>query len=252
MGVLAPLLQEAGGEAEGADLGFAEGGGLQVAACHGLVEGFDGGAQGTHPEPCVLVGSGPDDVVVGEEDGGAFVEGGGAGAEAAVLGHEQVEDDLLVAGPFAGVGEDEDGFDVEGGEVAGAAGLVFFRGEFAEGGRVHVVFDDVSGGDDVGEAVAFGDVPAFLAFAADDEDGVVLCCHFFHGRVAADELARGDFELELSGQVEAPLLFGFAAAVGDEDVGSIRYRMDCQSLVSCCAGGEGSCKRLRSWWDLTL
>jgi hypothetical protein len=40
--------------------------------------------------------------------------------------------------------------------------------------------------------------------------------------VATDELAGTDFELELVGELNATLFFGFAAAVGDEDVGSTK------------------------------
>ena len=46
--VLAPLLEQAGRELERADLGFPEGGGDEVAAGHGFVEGFEGGAEGAH------------------------------------------------------------------------------------------------------------------------------------------------------------------------------------------------------------
>ena len=40
--------------------------------------------------------------------------------------------------------------------------------------------------------------------------------------MAADELTRADLEFELFGEVEAAFGFGFAAAVGDEDVRSVR------------------------------
>jgi len=39
--------------------------------------------------------------------------------------------------------------------------------------------------------------------------------------VPADELRGGDGDVELAGQVEAALGFGFAAAVGEEDVGTV-------------------------------
>ena len=65
------------------------------------------------------------------------------------LDHEEIEDDLLVARPFAAVGEDEDGFDLMLAEVSGAGEARFFVGEFAEGRGVLVVLDDVTRGDDV-------------------------------------------------------------------------------------------------------
>lgn len=80
VGVFAPLPEQAGGEVEGAELGLAEGDGLELLARDGFEHGFEAGAQGAHADAAEAVVRGPDDVVVGEEDGGPFVEGGGAGA----------------------------------------------------------------------------------------------------------------------------------------------------------------------------
>lgn len=51
--------------------------------------------------------------------------------------------------------------------------------------------------------------------------------------VAADELAFGDVDVELRAEVGAALGFGFAAAVGEEDVGSGGCDMD--GYLSMCS-----------------
>jgi hypothetical protein len=190
-------------------------------ACDGFEHCFEGGTQSSHPNAREVVGSRPNDVIVGEEDGRALVEGLGSGAQTAVLRHEEIEDDLLVAGPVATVCENEDGVDLDLVEVAQAGVIRFVLGQLPEGSRVLVVFDDVAWCHDVLEAVAFGDLSAFLAFATHDEDRLVLLGHFTHGRVAADELAGRHFHFELAAEVQAALFFCLASAVGDEDVGAV-------------------------------
>lgn len=102
--------------------------------------------------------------VVGE---GGVAVAGGEGAEVAGVGEEEVEDELGVEGPVAGVVVDEDGVDFEGvGEgVRGGGGVRGVR----EGARVREVVGeegagegpdggvggvDVGGGEGVGEAVS--------------------------------------------------------------------------------------------------
>ena len=66
--------------------------------------------------------------------------------------------------------------------------------------------------------------------AANHQNGVIFLGHFTHGCVTADELAGRDFELELAAEVETTLFFGFAAAVGDEDVWSIHHQQEFKSF----------------------
>lgn len=127
---------------------------------------------------------------------------------------------MLVARPVPAVREDEDGLDLHLAEVPRARVLDLVVRELAKGCGVRVVLDDIPGRHDIFEAVAFGHLPAFLALPTHDEHGLVLLRHFSHRRVPADELAGGDLDVELVAQLDAPLLLGLAAAVGDEDIGS--------------------------------
>jgi hypothetical protein len=147
------------------------------------------------------VGSRPDDIRVGEIHGRSLIERLGSGAKSAIFGQEQVEYDLLVAGPVAAICKDEDSVYFDLVEVSQAGVIGFVLGELPEGCRVLVVFNNVPGGDYILEAVPFRDMAALLAFAAHDEDSLVLLCHFAHWRVAADELAGGHFHLELPAEV---------------------------------------------------
>ena len=62
----------------------------------------------------------------------------------------------------------EDGFDLGASVISFSGIAVFFGGKFAERCGGCVVLDDVAWGNDVFEAVAFGYLSTFLAFAAYD------------------------------------------------------------------------------------
>ena len=220
---LAPLTHQAGCELESGHLGLAEGVGVELAlAASQILEGdLEHAAEGAHAEADVLVGSGPDNVVVGEVNGRALVEGLAAGAQLATLGHGEIEHDLDVTGPVAGVGEDEDGINGDVLEVAGTRVLELLIGELAEGSGGSVVLDDVARSDDVLETVTLGDEAALLTLAANNEDRTVGLGHLTHGSVAADELTRLDVNLKLLGKVVATLLFGLTTTVGEEDVRNV-------------------------------
>ena len=220
MRILPPLPQQSRRELERPELWLPERDGLQFCPRDGLKHGLETRAQGAHANAGETVVSGPDDVVMGEEDGGTLVEVLRAGAQPSVLAHAQVEDDLLVSGPVAGVGEDEDGFDFDLAVVAPAGRSEFFICQLAERGGILVVLNDVARGDDIAEAVAFRDFAALLAFAPNHEDGVVFSRQFAHRSVSADELAWGHFHFQLSGELEASLLLRFTTTVGYENVRS--------------------------------
>lgn len=217
---VAPLTHQARGELKGRDLGLAKGVGVKLALATGEVaEGnLEHAAESTHAEADVLVGSRPDDVVVGEVEGRTLVEGLAPCAELATLGHGKVKHDLDVTSPVPRVGKDENSVDDNVGEVTLPRVLVLLGGQLPEGGGGAVVLDDVSGGDNVLEAVTLGDLTTLLTLATDNEDGAVGVSHLAHGSVAADELARLDVALQLAGEIAAALLFGLTATIGEENV----------------------------------
>ena len=221
--ILAPLAHQARSELKGRDLRLAEGVGVQDALAAGeVLEGdLEHAAESTHAEADVLVGSRPDDVVVGEVECGTLVEGLAPGSELTTLRHGDVEHDLDITSPVAGIRKDEDSVDGNIVEVSLTRVGMLLGSELAEGSSGRVVLDNIAGSDDVLEAVALSDVSALLALAANDENGAVRLSHLAHGSVAADELAGFDVALELAGEVTAALLFGLAAAVCEEDVRTV-------------------------------
>ncbi|KAJ8612290.1 hypothetical protein MRB53_037500 [Persea americana] len=86
--------------------------GLQLLASDRLVHALEACTESAHADTRVLVRGRPDDVVVRKVYRRALVILLGARANVAALGGEDVEDDLLVRGPVAAVGEDEDGLDL--------------------------------------------------------------------------------------------------------------------------------------------
>ena len=91
--------------------------------------------------------------------------------------------------------------------------------------------DDISGCDNILESVSFGHVSAFLSLATNHQDGVVSLCHFAHGRVATDELARVDFQVELVAEIEASLFLCLSAAVGQENIRTRILPLDVNSPI---------------------
>jgi hypothetical protein len=118
VGGLAPLLEKTGCELESADLGLAERGGNEFLAGDGLEHSLERATESAHAKAGEIVGSGPHDVVVREEDRWALIEVLRTGVEHAALRKKQVENDLLVASPISAVSKDEDSLDHGGGEVA--------------------------------------------------------------------------------------------------------------------------------------
>ena len=138
-----------------------------------------------------------------------------------LIRHEQVVDDLQVRGGVVRLSEDEDGVEVELREVARLGARAVFFCEAPAGRDGGVPGDDVLGVDDVLEAVLLGDVADLVALAAADEDGLVVLGQGLHGGVRLDELVGGDGLFEDLGELLAAEFFGFAAAVGEEDVGEL-------------------------------
>jgi len=166
----------------------------------------------------VLVGSGPDNIVVREVEGRALVVGLATGAEAATLGHGNIEHDLNITSPVARVREDEDGINDNVCEIALSGVAVLLFSELAERSGGSVVLDNVAGGHDILEAVALSNMSTLLTLTSDNKYGSVLLSHLSHRSVATDELTRLDIALELAGEVIASFLFSLTTTVGEEDV----------------------------------
>jgi hypothetical protein len=188
--VLAPVLQKTSSELESTNLRLAKGNCFQLFASDGLVHSLEGNAESAHTETSMFVGSGPDDIVVGEEDGRALIQGLRTSTDNTTLGHEKIKNDLLITSPVTAVGKDEDGLNLDVLEVALTRVLQVVLGHGAERCGVGVVLDDVSRSDNVLEAIALSDLTALVALTTNDEDSVVFASHLLHGCVAANELTR--------------------------------------------------------------
>lgn len=216
---------------------------LQVDAGQGAVHGLEADAEGSlgHAGGGVLRGA--QKVTLGEVDGDALGDGVlGPGVEAAVLGLQQVHDNLHVSRVVAAVAEDEDGLDVDLGEVPGARGGPLSVSEDPVGGDGRVPADNVVGHDNVLEAVLLRDLAALVALATDDQDGLVVLGQGRHGCVGLDELVGVDGLAEDLAELLAAGLLGLARTVGKavsrcqqlcqdggklvaEDVGANTYKM---------------------------
>lgn len=144
MCVLAPFLEEASSELEGTNLRLAECRRLKGATSDSLEHGFQRNAERAHANAGEVVRSAPDHVVVGEEDGWAFIIVLRPGAKAALLGHEKVQNDLLVRSPIARVGKDEDGLNFNLSKVSRPRVSVLFLCKFAEWRGILVILDDIA------------------------------------------------------------------------------------------------------------
>lgn len=240
---LAPLTHQAGGKLEGRDLRLAKGVSVQHTLAGGeVLEGdLEHAAESTHTETDVLVGSRPNDVVVGEVEWGTLIEGLAPGTKLATLRHGEVKHDLDITSPVSRISEDKDGIDHDVGEVSLSGVGMLLRSELSEGSGSGVVLDDIARGDDILEAVTLSDLTTLLALTTDDEDGAVLLSHLPHGSVAADELAGLDIALELAGEVAAALLFGLSTTISKEDVRNLHaiFILAVQDLHGLDSLGDG-------------
>ena len=199
--VFPPLLQQPRCELECSHLGLPECRRLHVFASHGFEHGLQGGTESSHTKTSVVMRCSPDHIVVREEDGRSFIKGFGTSAQAPFLGHEQVQNDLLISGPIAAVREDKDSFYLCFPKITQPGIVLFIFGELSEGCCVDVVFDDISGGSDIFESIAFSDLATFLSLATNDKDGAIAFSHFPHWGVTTNKLPWRYFHMKLSTQV---------------------------------------------------
>jgi hypothetical protein len=148
-----------------------------------------------------------------EVDWGALVESLGQSTHATVLAQQQIHDDLGIITPMARIRKHKDSVDVDLGEVSVSRVFVLVFRKYAERRNRRLPLHDIAGCDHILEAVAFGHVPTLFTVAAHDENRLVGLCHFSHGGVATDELARRYCHTELLAQIETALLFSLATAL---------------------------------------
>ena len=129
-------------------------------------------------------------------------------------------DDWNVRRVVARVGEDEDGLDVDLGEVAGPRASPLLLREDAVRRDRRVRRHDVVGHDNVLEAVLLSDLTALVALTADDEDGLVVLGQGGHGGVGLDELVGVDGLAEDLAELLATGQLRLARAVGEANVQS--------------------------------
>jgi hypothetical protein len=229
MDCLHPAGNDLVGVLVGSQLGLAVYDTLQIDAGEGLVHGLEADAESSLGHTGVGVLGGAQEITLREVDGDALGDGIlGLGVEAAVLGLQEVHDDLHVGGVVARVREDHDGIDVDLGEVAGVGGLALLLGEDAVRGNGRVPGDDVVGDDDVLEAVLLGDLAALVALTTNDENGLVVVGKSTHRSVRLNKLLGGDGVVEDLGELLAAGRLGLTRAVGEEDVGDL----DAELVVS--------------------
>ena len=163
---------------------------LKVNAGKRLVDGFDTDTEGTESQTggSLVVGR-EDKVTLGEVDGDTVGDGVlGAGQELAVVSKKKINDELHISSIVAGVSEDEDGVELDLGEVArpGLGALLF--GECPPGRDSRIPGEDVLGVDNVLEAVVLGRSTDLQTLTTDDKDGFVVFGQSLHGSVGLDKL----------------------------------------------------------------
>lgn len=210
----------------GGHLGLAVDDTLEVLAGQSLVHGLEADTEGTLGHAGVRVLSGAEHVTLGEVDGDTLADGVlGHGVETAVLGSQQIDDDLHVGGVVAGVGEDHDSLNVDLGEVARAGGGTLLIGEDAVRGDGRVPCDDIVGDDNVLEAVCLSDLTTLVALTANNEDGLVVVGQSPHGGVGLNELVDADGALDDVGELLTTSGLRLTGSVGDEDVGNLNTQL---------------------------
>lgn len=146
------------------------------------------------------------------------------------MGEECVEDDGCVQAPVSRVVVDEYGVDFEArgqvvgdvrgygvGERFGEGGVVVAK-DFGERPNVGICGEDVPRCDHALEAISFSDSLTFIPVSSCYEHGlVVVVGHVGERRMGLDEIGGGEWDTEFVLEVCYSLLFGFAAAVGEED-----------------------------------
>ena len=219
--LLHPGLHDLIGVGVGSTLGLTVDNTLKVDTGESLVLSLNGDTEGTLGETGeTLVLGGHEKITLGEVDGDA---GGdrvlGLGHELAVLGEQEIHNDLEIGLVVTGIGEDHDGIELHLGEVAGLGLGALGVGEGGPGGDRGVPGEEILGVDDGLETVVLGNLANLEAFTTDNQNGLVVLSQGLHGSVGLNELVGGDGLLEDLGELSTASLLGLTTTVGEENVG---------------------------------
>ena len=189
--VLHPLAEDLVGVGVCGALGLAVDDTLEVEAGAGLELCLQGNTESTEVETrgAAVVG-GAEEITLREVDGDVLGGVLGTGQETAVVGEQEIDDDLVVGHLVVGLGEDQDGVELDVGKVLGLGLAGIFLSEAAAGGDCGVPGQDILGEDDVLEAVLLSDLTNLKANTTAHEDGVVVLGESLHGGVGLDKVVR--------------------------------------------------------------
>lgn len=214
--LLHPRTEDLVGVSVGGSLGLAVDDTLEIDASERLVHGLDTDAERTLRQTSgSLVVGGEDKITLREVDGDARGDGVlGAGQELAVLGEKKINDELHVGGVVAGVGEDEDGVELDLGEVTGPGLSALLGRERPPGRNGRIPGENVLGVNDVLETVVLGGLADHVTLTTEDEDSLVVFGQRLHGSVGLDELVGRDGVLEDLAELLATSGLGLTTTVG--------------------------------------
>lgn len=185
-------------------LGLAVDDTLEVSTGESLVHGLETDAESTLGHTGGGVLGRAEEIALGEVDGDTLSDGVlGDGTETAVLGTEDIHDDLHVGSVVARVGKDHDGLNADLGKVTRTRGGTLLIGKDTVRSNSRVPGNNVVGDDDVAEAVLLSDLTASVTLTTDDKDGAVVLGKGTHGGMGLDELVGADGVVEDLGELLA-------------------------------------------------
>lgn len=228
--LLHPRLEDLIGVGVGGTLGLAVDDTLQVDTGESLVLSLNGDTEKTLGETrgSLVVGR-HDQVTLREVDRNARGDGVlSTGQQLAVLGEQEIQDQLHVGSVVTRVGKDQDRVELHLGEVAGLGLSAVFLCEVSPGRHRGVPGDNVLGVDDVLEAIVLRDLTDLLALTTEDKHRVVVLSQCLHWGVRLDELVGRDGNTENLGELLATGSLGLTTTVGEQNV----RNLDAQLVVT--------------------
>lgn len=195
---------------------------LKVGTGEGLVHGLETNAESTLRHTRVRMLSRAKKITLGEVDGNALGDRVLSDcAETAILGAEDIHDDLHVGSIVSRVREDHDSLNANLGEVTGTRGGTLLISEDTVRSNGRVPCNNVVGDNDVAEAVLLSDLTAAVTLTTDNENGAVVLRQSTHRSVRLDELVGADRVLEDLAELLATSRLDLTRSVGKENVGNL-------------------------------